>query len=138
MGDGVDGVVDGRGEEPVAAEADEGSADRLRGGLKAAGTPLWPLSTLCGPLSLAHRWASWAAAGDEAALAAVRAHLASGEPFADPWQEGAYRSSPAHFLQHTIVHDAHHRGQVMALLRLGGRTPDGMEALDEHWAIWRQ
>ncbi|BDP40564.1 damage-inducible protein DinB [Deinococcus aetherius] len=77
-------------------------------------------------------------AGDEAALEAVRAHLASGEPFNDPWNEGAYRSNPAHFLQHTIVHDSHHRGQVLALLRQGGRTPEQMEALDEHWAIWRE
>ncbi|WP_104989665.1 DinB family protein [Deinococcus sp. NW-56] len=78
------------------------------------------------------------AAGDEAAVTAVQAHLASGEPFADPWNEGGYRSHPAHFLQHTIVHDSHHRGQIMALLRLGGRTKEQMDALDEHWAIWRE
>lgn len=77
-------------------------------------------------------------AGDEAALEAVQAHLASGEPFADPWNEGGYRSSPAHFLQHTIVHDSHHRGQIMALLRLGGRTKEQMDALEGHWAIWRE
>ncbi|MFC4640440.1 DinB family protein [Deinococcus hohokamensis] len=78
------------------------------------------------------------AAGDDAAVKAVQAHLASGEPFADPWKEGAYASNPAHFLQHTIVHDSHHRGQVMSLLRLGGRTPEEMDALDNHWAIWRE
>lgn len=77
-------------------------------------------------------------AGDEAAVTAVQAHLASGEPFADPWHEGSYRASPTHFLQHTIVHDSHHRGQIMALLRLGGRTKEEMDALDEHWAIWRE
>ncbi|WP_102125253.1 DinB family protein [Deinococcus planocerae] len=99
----------------------------------ADGDPLWRWQN-SPPSELAAAFA----AGDEAALEAVRSHLASGEPFADPWQEGAYRSNPAHFLQHTIVHDAHHRGQVMALLRLGGRTPEGMEALDEHWAIWRE
>ncbi|MVN88442.1 DUF664 domain-containing protein [Deinococcus sp. HMF7620] len=77
-------------------------------------------------------------AGDEAAVKAVEAHLASGEPFADPWNEGSYRASPAHFLQHTIVHDSHHRGQVMALLRQGGHTKDQMDELDNHWAIWRE
>lgn len=78
------------------------------------------------------------AAGDEAALGAVQAHLESGEPFADPHGEGAYRANPAHFLQHTIVHDSHHRGQIMALLRQGGHTPEQMERLDDHWAIWRE
>jgi len=78
------------------------------------------------------------AAGDEAAVAAVQAHLASGEPFADPWKEGAYTSNPAHFLQHTIVHDSHHRGQILSLLRQGGRTQEQMDKLDDHWAIWRE
>lgn len=76
--------------------------------------------------------------GDENAVKAVQAHLASGEPFADPWKEGAYQSNPAHFLQHTIVHDSHHRGQIMTLLREGGRSKEQMDRLDEHWAIWRE
>lgn len=77
-------------------------------------------------------------AGDEAALQAVQAALAEGRAFDDPWKEGAYASNPAHFLQHTIVHDSHHRGQIMTLLRRGGRTAEEMDALDEHWAIWRE
>lgn len=77
-------------------------------------------------------------AGDEAALTAVKAHLESGEPFADPWNEGTYASNPAHFLQHTIVHDSHHRGQIMALLRLNGHSKEQMDQLEEHWAIWRE
>ncbi|WP_019011309.1 DinB family protein [Deinococcus aquatilis] len=77
-------------------------------------------------------------AGDRAAVQAVQAHLASGEPFVNSSREAAYLSSPAHFLQHTIVHDSHHRGQVMALLRQGGRTKGQMDELDEHWAIWRE
>lgn len=76
--------------------------------------------------------------GDEAAIKAVQAHLASGEPFADPWNEGTYQSNPAHFLQHTIVHDSHHRGQIMTLLREGGRSKAEMDALDDHWGIWRE
>ncbi|UBV42671.1 DinB family protein [Deinococcus taeanensis] len=76
-------------------------------------------------------------AGDDAAVRAVQAHRASGEPFADPWKEGAYQSDPAQFLVHIIVHDSHHRGQVMSLLRQGGRSPEAMERLDDHWAIWR-
>ena len=77
-------------------------------------------------------------AGDEAALKAVQAALDEGRTFPDPWNEGTYQSNPAHFLQHTIVHDSHHRGQVMALLREGGRTKEEMDALDNHWAIWRE
>ncbi len=76
-------------------------------------------------------------AGDAAAVQAVQSALDEGRTFPDPWNEGTYQSSPAHFLQHTIVHDSHHRGQIMALLRAGGRTSEQMDALDEHWAIWR-
>ncbi|GAA3997899.1 DinB family protein [Deinococcus rubellus] len=77
-------------------------------------------------------------AGDEAALKAVHAALDEGRSFPDPWEEGTYQSSPAHFLQHTIVHDSHHRGQIMGLLRAGGHTAEEMNALDNHWAIWRK
>lgn len=77
-------------------------------------------------------------AGDDAALKAVQAALDEHRSFEDPHGEGAYASNPAHFLQHTIVHDSHHRGQVMALLRLGGRTAEDMDTLDNHWAIWRK
>lgn len=53
--------------------------------------------------------------------------------------EGAYPSHPAHFLQHTIVHDSHHRGQILALLRQAGRPADVREELeDASWAIWRE
>ena len=68
----------------------------------------------------------------------MQAALDEGRSFPDPWHEGTYQSSPAHFLQHTIVHDSHHRGQIMALLRAGGHTPEEMDALDQHWAIWRE
>ncbi len=77
------------------------------------------------------------AAGDEAAMKAVQDALEEDRAFDDPYGEGAYQSSPAHFLQHTIVHDSHHRGQIMALLRAGGHTAQDMDALDDHWAIWR-
>lgn len=77
-------------------------------------------------------------AGDKAALEAIEAHLQSGKPFADPWKEGTYQSHPAHFLQHIIVHDSHHRGQIMSLLRINGRSKEQMDELDAHWAIWRE
>jgi uncharacterized damage-inducible protein DinB len=99
----------------------------------ADGDPLWRWQD-CPPDDLPAAFA----AGDEAALEAVQDALEEGRAFDDPWQEGAYPSNPAHFLQHTIVHDSHHRGQVMALLRLGGRSAEAMDALDGHWAIWRQ
>lgn len=72
-------------------------------------------------------------AGDGAAKTAVLAALEEGRSF-----EGAYQSHPAHFLYHTLVHDAHHRGQVLSLLRQGGRSVEQMDELDEAtWPIWR-
>lgn len=77
-------------------------------------------------------------AGDEAAVQAVEAHLASGEPFADPHGVGTYPSSPAFFLLQNIVHDSHHRGQIFALLRQSGRSQEQLDRLEEHWDIWRE
>jgi uncharacterized damage-inducible protein DinB len=77
-------------------------------------------------------------AGDAAALNAVQNALAEGQALADPWKEGAYQSNPAHFLQHTIVHDSHHRGQIATLLRQSGWTKERLEALEEAtWPVWR-
>ncbi len=78
-------------------------------------------------------------AGDAAALKAVQDALQEGRAFADPWKEGAYQSNPAHFLQHTIVHDSHHRGQIATLLRQSGWTKERLEALEEAtWPVWRE
>ena len=78
-------------------------------------------------------------AGDAAALKAVQDALAEGRAFADPWKEGAYASNPAHFLQHTIVHDSHHRGQIASLLRRSGWPKERLEQLEEAtWPIWRE
>lgn len=72
--------------------------------------------------------------GDAAARTAVLAALSEGRLFS-----GAYESHPAHFLQHILVHDAHHRGQVMSLLRESGRTAEEMEGLEEAtWPVWRE
>lgn len=71
--------------------------------------------------------------GDRAVLDAVRDAYASGQPFV-----GVYESDPAHFLQHTLIHDAHHRGQVSALLRQNGRTLEHMDEIERAtWPIWR-
>lgn len=73
-------------------------------------------------------------AGDAAVKAAVIDAVNEGRSFT-----GAYASHPAHFLQHCIVHDSHHRGQVLALLRQAGRPADVREALEEEsWAVWRE
>ncbi len=73
-------------------------------------------------------------AGDAAALKAVMDALDENRSF-----EGAYKSHPGHFLQHTIVHDSHHRGQVMNLLRQGGWTREQLAALDDAtWTIWNE
>jgi len=78
-------------------------------------------------------------AGDAAALKAVQDALREGRIFDDPWKEGAYASNPAHFLQHTIVHDSHHRGQITTLLRRSGWTKERLEALEEAtWPVWRE
>lgn len=79
------------------------------------------------------------ASGDTAAVKAVQDALQEDRAFDDPWNEGTYPSSPAHFLQHIIVHDAHHRGQIMTLLRQHGRSPQQMDELDgATWAVWRE
>jgi uncharacterized damage-inducible protein DinB len=39
---------------------------------------------------------------------------------------------------HCLVHDAHHRGQIMALLRQSGRSAEERALLeDATWPIWR-
>ena len=73
-------------------------------------------------------------AGDAAALGAVMSALGENRSFT-----GAYKSHPAHFLQHIIVHDSHHRGQIMSLLRRGGWTREDLSALeDATWTIWNE
>lgn len=72
--------------------------------------------------------------GDAAVLAAAEEALSENRQF-----EGAYESNPAHFLQHALVHDAHHRGQIMTLLRQGGHSAEQMTALNRAtWPIWRE
>ena len=77
-------------------------------------------------------------AGDEAALQAVQAHLDSGEPFADPRGVDTFPSNPAHFLLYMIVHDANHRGQIVALLRQTGASTERLNRLEDQWDIWRK
>ncbi len=73
-------------------------------------------------------------AGDAAVRAAVRSAVNEGRRFV-----GAYASNPAQLLVHCIVHDAHHRGQVMALLRQSGRSAEVRERLEvATWSIWRE
>ena len=80
-----------------------------------------------------HDIAAAFAAGDAAALSAVQEALAQGRSFV-----GVYESNPAHFLQHILVHDAHHRGQIMTLLRRGGRSAEQMDELDSAtWPEWK-
>ena len=73
-------------------------------------------------------------AGDAAARAAVLESLDAGRSF-----ERVYTSHPAAFLLHTVVHDAHHRGQVLASLRAAGRTQAWLDAVDDAtWSVWRR
>lgn len=72
--------------------------------------------------------------GDAAAVAAVDAALAEARSFAN-----YYRTDPTDFLIHILVHDAHHRGHIMALLRQVGRTRDELGRLaDLSWPVWRE
>ncbi len=74
------------------------------------------------------------AEGDQAVLAAVQAAYSSATPF-----EKYFSSDPAHFLQQTLVHDAHHRGQIIVLLRQHGRTLEEMSQLEgATWPIWKK
>jgi uncharacterized damage-inducible protein DinB len=73
-------------------------------------------------------------AGDAAVRAAVLEAVREGRGF-----QGVYETHPAHLIQHTIVHDSHHRGQVLALLRQAGRPVETRQKLEsETWAIWRE
>lgn len=72
--------------------------------------------------------------GDAAMRSAVLDAMAEGRGF-----KGYYESHPAHLIQHCIVHDSHHRGQIAALLRQAGRPEDQRMALEDlSWAIWRE
>ncbi len=74
------------------------------------------------------------AAGDAAARTAVLEAIEAGRVF-----EHVYRSHPAAFLIHTVVHDAHHRGSVLGLVRAGGRSAEQMDTLDDAtWPIWKR
>ncbi len=73
-------------------------------------------------------------AGDAAITEAVSSAVTEGRSF-----EGAYESHPAQIMVHCLVHDAHHRGQIMALLRQSGRGAEERERLEQEiWAIWRE
>lgn len=73
-------------------------------------------------------------AGDDALRDAVADRLAEGRAF-----EGVYASHPAAILLHCVVHDAHHRGQIAALVRRSGRPEKRRQALEDRtWSIWRE
>ncbi|WP_367174520.1 DinB family protein [uncultured Deinococcus sp.] len=36
-----------------------------------------------------------------------------------------------------IVHDANHRGQIVALLRQGGAPAERLDRLEDQWNLWR-
>lgn len=73
-------------------------------------------------------------AGDAALRAAVADHVTDGTAF-----EPVYRSHPAALLLHCVVHDAHHRGQIAALVRRSGRSEERRHALEGRtWAVWRE
>jgi uncharacterized damage-inducible protein DinB len=73
-------------------------------------------------------------AGDAAMRDAVLEAVEGGRRF-----EALYVSHPAHLIVHCIVHDAHHRGQILALLRQAGRSADDRNRLeDETWSVWRR
>ncbi len=89
--------------------------------------PFWELTLELPALAAAFEEA------DHAMLEAVQAAYTEDRTFSE-----VYSSDPAHFLQHTLVHDAHHRGQIMVLLRQQGRTLEQMNAIDRAtWPVWK-
>lgn len=72
--------------------------------------------------------------GDEAMKQAVLSAVEDGRSF-----KGYYETHPGHLLLHCIVHDSHHRGQILALLRQAGRPEQERSELEDlTWAIWRE
>jgi len=72
--------------------------------------------------------------GDSAMKLAVLEAVKEGRGFV-----GYYETHPAHLMQHCIVHDSHHRGQILALLRQAGRPAEQRSELeDATWSIWRE
>ncbi|MDO4262982.1 MAG: DinB family protein [Deinococcus sp.] len=78
------------------------------------------------------------AAGDRAVVNAVQAHVRAGKPFPDPYAATAFPSNPAHFLLYIVIHDSHHRGQIVTLLRQSGRSQERMDELEQLWTLLRQ
>ena len=73
-------------------------------------------------------------AGDAAMREAVLDAVREGRSFT-----GVYTSHPVHLIQHCIVHDSHHRGQILALLRQAGRSAAERDSLEAAtWPIWRE
>lgn len=68
---------------------------------------------------------------DAQSLEAVQQKLSSNTGF-----EKVYETHPLMFLQHALVHDAHHRGQILMVLRMNG-TP-WAESDGPMWAPWRE
>lgn len=115
------------------------SAHRLSRISPAHASPLAPLIVSVGDddlepsVSTIEEFSNGFRDGDAAALAAVQAAIGEGREF-----ERVYQSHPANFLP-LMIHDAHHRGQVMSLLRRSGRTAEEMGILDDAtWPIWRE
>jgi len=71
-------------------------------------------------------------AGDAAVLAAVQEAVAAGGSFGVK----VYVDDPRAFMQHALVHDAHHRAQILMTLRLAGHP--WREADGPMWAPWRE
>lgn len=89
--------------------------------------------TWLGAKSIAELQAAFEA-GDDAMRNAVLDAVREGRSF-----ETVYQTHPAHLIQHCIVHDSHHRGQIMALLRQSGRPTEERERLEAvTWPIWRE
>ncbi|GEM47996.1 DinB family protein [Deinococcus cellulosilyticus] len=68
---------------------------------------------------------------DQVAVEAVQEKLS-----ADAGFQKVYESHPLMFLQHALVHDAHHRGQILMVLRMNG-VP-WTESDGPMWAPWRE
>ncbi len=91
-------------------------------GADSSGVPVWPEDDLDGCVTRAGRvhgaWMSWLDRGPPPAGTTVHYRNSAGARFSHPADE---------ILTHVFLHGAHHRGQLLRIIRDAGGTPPGVD-----------